>query len=1104
MNGFVKLLDESQEWNQLVSAFTEKNTPVSVTGVDTAQRIHLSFALMKEISSHGMLFVCGSESAAKRACEDFGFFSDAVTYLPAKELMWHNVDAMGQEITHQRMHALMHIAQSEIVTMSVDSLMSFVVPKNEFERQKKTVSVGDIIELEAFATEMVEKGYERVETIEGSGQFAIRGGIVDVFSPSYDMPFRFELFGDEVDSVREFDVATQISTEKCDSFEIIPCAEREADGSVLTFISEEWLVVLDQPQRIRERAESILWEAGETKKELEAKGDFSLKERKLLNRLEDVLPEVAKHPVLELSVLTHTGALLAPKALCHMSGKILNSYSGNPEFLFSDLEYWKKNQYRTVVLAGSHHRAEELEKELAERTIIAQRSEKLIDLPPRGSITILPGSLSKGFSYPLIQTVIISDKEIFPAERKKRRKMSAADTNQIKSYTELEVGDYVVHRSHGIGKYLGLRKMKAEGVEKDYLQIKYRGEEFLYVPVGQMDSISKYVGGENKEIRLNKLGGMEWNRTKARVKQSVKALAFSLVDLYAMRSQTPGHAFSKDTLWQREFEEKFLYEETEDQLQSIAEMKQDMESSKPMDRLLCGDVGYGKTEVAIRGAFKCVMDGMQVAHLVPTTILAMQHYNTYLQRMKDYPIRVEMLSRFRTPTEQKKILKGLQSGEIDVVIGTHKLLQDDVKFKNLGFLIVDEEQRFGVGHKEKIKNLRKNVDVLTLSATPIPRTLHMSMIGIRDMSVLSQPPEDRYPVATYVMEYDMGVVLDAIRKETARGGQVYYLYNSISGIYRVAEKLSSLMPDLTVAVAHGRMRERELEDIMLRVMQGEVDVLVCTTIIETGLDISNINTIIVENADRMGLSQLYQLRGRVGRSNRRAFAYLTYRRNKVLDEVAEKRLRAICEFTEFGSGIKIAMRDLEIRGAGNVLGPEQHGFMDAVGYDVYCSLLDEAVREAKGLPPVEAKEDTTIDLSVSAYIPEGYIKNSKSRIEMYKRIASITDLQDRYAVEEELEDRYGDPPAETRKLVDISYLRVQATELGLSEIRQADEKIVMKFSPYASPNVRAIFEVIGKRREKIVFSASDGSSLIIDFDEKEEKVIEYVKNFIKDLKDLSK
>ncbi len=1102
MNGLSFLLEESEEFNRIVRALRDGQVPISITGTDSAQRVHLVYSALKTISSQGALFITGSEETAQRACEDFSFFTKKAVYLPSRELIFRNFDAVGRETTHQRMNTLMNLSSSEIVVLSIDSLLSFVVPKSEFDRRHRSISVGDVLSLDELAKELVEDGYERVDTVEGMGQFAIRGGIVDIYSPSADLPHRFELFGDEVDSVREFDPISQISGEKKESFQIIACTEAEANGSLLSYIPDDWHVVLDQPQRIRERADNVIWEANETCRALAEKGDLSLEGKKLLNDYSEIMDALRVHPIISLSVLSHAKEGPKPKTLSHVTGKIINSYGGNPEFLFQDLVAWKKNAYRTIVLSGSRRRGEELQKELEEREITATFTEKLDTFPPRGSVVILPGSVSKGFMYPLINTVVVSDKEIFPAERKKRRKTRPADGKRIQSYTELEIGDFVVHRSHGIGKYIGIRKMTVQGVEKDYLQIKYRGEEFLYVPVGQMDSISKFSGGEGKEVRLNKLGGVEWNNTKARVRQSVKALAFSLVELYAQRSQTKGHAFSEDTLWQREFEETFLYEETEDQLHSIAEMKRDMESSKPMDRLLCGDVGYGKTEVAIRGAFKCVMDSMQVAHLVPTTILAMQHYNTYIERMKDYPIRIEMLSRFRTPAAQKRILKQLQTGEVDIVIGTHKILQDSVKFKNLGLLIVDEEQRFGVGHKEKIKNLKKDVDVLTLSATPIPRTLHMSMVGIRDMSVLTEPPEERYPVETYVMEHDMGIVMEAIRKETPRGGQVYYLHNRIDNIYNVAESLQSLMPELTVRVAHGRMREGELEKIMMEVLEGNVDVLVCTTIIETGLDISNVNTIIIEDADRMGLSQLHQLRGRVGRSNRKAFAYLTYRKNKVLDEISERRLRAICEFTEFGAGFKIAMRDLEIRGAGNLLGPEQHGFIDAVGYDVYCSILDEAIREVQGLPPAETKEDTLVDLSVSAYIPESYIKNGRTRIELYKKIAGIQNIADRYSVEEELEDRFGDPPNEVRRLIDVSFLRVIATECGISEISQSDDRIIFKFSSENPPDIRAVSAVIAKRRrEKILFSASDKPYISCPFYEKEEKALLYVKNILKDLKD---
>ena len=694
-------------------------------------------------------------------------------------------------------------------------------------------------------------------------------------------------------------------------------------------------------------------------------------------------------------------------------------------------------------MAGSLSRAENLAGTLSEKGIKCRFAKENADFR-KGETLILKGSLEKGFEYPDINFTLISEQEIFDAHQK-RSKRKQDSKNRIKSYTDINAGDYVVHRAHGIGKYMGIKKITVSGVTKDYLHIAYRGTDSLYVPVDQMDMLYKYSGSSDKELKLNKLGGAEWDRTKQKVRASTRDMAKRLAELYGEREQTKGFAFSEDTPWQRDFEDTFAYNETEDQIRSIEEVKSDMQRAKPMDRLLCGDVGYGKTEVALRASFKAAADSKQVAYLCPTTILAMQQYETFKSRMKDFPVKIEMLSRFRTLSEQEKILKKLKTGEIDIIIGTHRLLQKDVVFKDLGLLVIDEEQRFGVAHKERLKELKKNVDVLSMSATPIPRTLHMAMVSVRDMSLLETPPENRYPVTTYVLEYNEDVILSAIKKELARGGQVFYLFNRVKGIYRVAQWLKSRLPDANISVGHGKMKEDELEDIMYDMVNGKTDILVCTTIIETGLDIPNANTIIVENADRMGLSQMYQLRGRVGRSQRNAYAYFTYKKDELLTETAERRLSAIKEFTEFGSGFKIAMRDLEIRGAGDILGAEQHGHIDSVGYDMYCKILAESVRRMQGLPE-KTEITTSIDLAIDAYIPEKYIKSTNLRIDAYKRISAIETQDDEKDVIDELIDRFGEPPKPVRNLIEIALIKAMANNIGITEITQKGTGVSFTFS----------------------------------------------------------
>jgi len=757
------------------------------------------------------------------------------------------------------------------------------------------------------------------------------------------------------------------------------------------------------------------------------------------------------------------------KAIFNFTTKTTVGFHGKVEYLYDDLAAWRRDGATVVILAGNRARGENLAGVLNDKGIACRFVTGVPEFE-KGEVIVARGELRKGFEYPQIGFVLISDQEIFENSRKKRAR-KIENTNRIKSYTDINVGDYVVHQTHGIGQYAGIQKMVVGGVTKDYLKIQYQGTDSLYVPVDQMDMLYKYVGSTEKQLKLNKLGGTDWTKTKAKVKNSTKDMAKQLVALYAEREKTRGFAFSSDTPWQRDFEDTFLYSETDDQLRSIEEVKQDMENIKPMDRLLCGDVGYGKTEVALRAAFKAATDSKQVAYLCPTTILAMQHYDTFVRRMENFPIKIQMLSRFRTPAQQKTILKQLKTGEIDIIIGTHRILQKDLEFKDLGLLIIDEEQRFGVADKERLKEMKKNVDVLSMTATPIPRTLHMAMISVRDMSLLETPPENRYPVQTYVLEQSEAILVDAMKKELSRGGQVFYLYNRVQGIYRTAQWIQKMIPEAAVAVGHGKMKENELEDIMYDMVNGKTDILVCTTIIETGLDIPNANTIIIENADRMGLAQLYQLRGRVGRSNRSAYAYLTYRKDGVLSDTAEKRLRAIKEFTEFGSGFKIAMRDLEIRGAGNILGSEQHGHMDAVGYDMYCKLLKESVDEVRGVRTAENTE-VAIDVDMDAYIPENYIASHGQRIEIYKKIAALENEEDVSEITDELIDRFGDVPQAVSNLIEIAAVKAAARRAWVYEISAKGNKAVLHFTEGAL-QAETVLALIGRFPQNISVGASE-------------------------------
>lgn len=1125
----LNVLKQSAEYMNICDSVQKGITPVSVICSNTAQKAHFIASFMHEREKRALI-VLSSDYEARSLYEDLKFFlGSRVCLFTSKDYIYYEVDSVSRETVYSRLSVLESLVQNNcaIAVTSAEALLQYTVPPQVFSDTVLRFELGAVFSLEKLCEQLIYMGYERCDTVEGVGQFSLRGGILDVFTPNYDAPVRIEFFDDEVDSVRFFDVGTQVSVSKADAVKVIVCREaiytraqcediiaslkkdlksyekKDNEGicarlradiesfsekhyfassdryihriypkiSTILDYFEDAYVFVDEPKTVSQNAKGAEMDLSETLSELMERELVLPKTKCLWAEFKAVVKQMLEMPVITLSSINASSAEFRAAVSYNLLSRSMNSFHGKMDFLKDDLRDYHQKHATVLLLAGASSRAESFSTELNNNDIECVYI-KMPDTFNEGILSVSTGSLSAGFEYPDVRFVLISDREVFQEKKRKSGRNSAPDgANKIRSFTDIQPGDYVVHQAHGIGRYDGIAKLTVDGVTKDYLKVSYQGTDNLYVPVDQLDMLYKYIGGTDKRVKINKLGGTDWNKTKARVKASATELAQYLIRLYGERAQMQGYAYSEDTLWQREFEDGFHYAETPDQLRSIEEVKKDMESPRPMDRLLCGDVGYGKTEVAIRAAFKAVMDSKQVAYLVPTTILAMQHYHTFTQRMQDFPIKVEMLSRFRTPAEQKKILEKVKTGEIDIIIGTHRILQKDLDFKDLGLLIIDEEQRFGVAHKEKLKEIRKNVDVLTLTATPIPRTLHMAMVNIRDMSVITQPPQNRYPVQTYVMEHNEEVLVEAIKKELARGGQVYYLYNRVNGIHTKASHIQSLIPEARVGVGHGKMNEDTLERVMMDFMEGETNVLVCTTIIETGLDISNVNTIIIENADKMGLAQLYQLRGRVGRSNRLAYAYLTYSKSLVMNEVAQKRLSAIREFTEFGSGFKIAMRDLEIRGAGNLLGEQQHGHMDAVGYDMYCKLLKESVDELSGNAP-EVTFETTIDFHVSAHIPESYIRSQETRIDMYKRIAAISDLQDRYAVEEELEDRFGDMPPPVLGVLDVALIKAYAKDLKLTEIAEKTDNVIMRFDA-AAADMKTVLAIVGEYNGKILFSAGE-------------------------------
>ncbi|MBE7039264.1 MAG: transcription-repair coupling factor [Ruminococcaceae bacterium] len=1092
MDFFSNILKKSDEYSFIEECIKQGNFPLQVSGVSGPVSAHLAASLCKNTDSNGVV-IAPSEYDAKKMCSDLEFFYEKnVIFYPSKEIEYYETFAKSNELVNERLSALKRVIYSTdktMLVMSVDALLQFTIDFDSFLDSSMNFSVGDKIKIQDLTEKLSKLGYSREDTVEGKGQFSVRGGIVDVFSPDAENPCRLEFFGDYIDSIRLFDAITQTSIENAEKVTITSACETSTEkkpASVVSYFDKDALIFFSEPMQIAERAEGFCWDINETVKTLLEREVITEPKESYIYDYSAICSVLTKRKFIALSALLQSPKDYKPLVTASFTAGAHSTYTGLNDFFFEDLESWLKKEYTVILPAGNTAKAQRLAESLKERVGSVSILSRDKDADKTGIVYITEGVLRKGFYYPELKLCVISDEELFGRSVKKQKRFKRTDSaSRINSFTDLKPGDYVVHKVHGIGRYAGLDTLTIEGFNKDFLKIEYSGSDVLYVSCDNLELIQKYIGKDGT-LRLNKMGGADFARQKSRVKESTKELAEELIKLYSARQYQKGFAFSPDTNWQTEFEARFPYDETDDQLTSIEEVKRDMESERPMDRLLCGDVGYGKTEVALRAAFKAVMDSKQVAFLAPTTVLTMQHYNTFISRMKDYPIKIGLLSRFKTPSEQKKILKQLKNGEIDIIIGTHRLLGNDVEFHDLGLLVVDEEQRFGVKHKERIKGMKNNVDVLTLSATPIPRTLHMSMINIKDMSTLSAPPEDRYPVSTVVTEYNEGVVIDAIKKELSRGGQVYYLHNRVNSLPSIVRHLSGALDDAKVQYAHGQMDEGELEEIMMDMLEGNIDVLVCTTIIETGLDIPNVNTIIIDDADRLGLSQLYQLRGRVGRTNRRAFAYLLYKKDKALKEEAVKRLSAIKEFTEFGSGFKIAMRDLEIRGAGNILGAKQHGHMDSVGYDMYCQILAESIGELSG-EPVKEEEPITVDLPVEAHIPPTYIKNHTARLEIYKKIAQVSSEEDFLDISDEITDRFGDMPKSVISLLDIALIKVLCSEVGLKEVSQKNDRIFFYFS--GEVDFEVVSHLIAKYKGRILLSAGNLPYFTLNANSDEKKAL---------------
>lgn len=1114
MQALLSPLGELADYQELLRERDKGCGLIQISGCVNSQKNHMMFALGDGCEYRVIAF--SSEERAKKAVEEYRLFTDNVYLYPARDLLFYYADIKGNLLTDRRMEvlrAIMEKKQGEEITVitTMDAFLDGLASKKEIENTRVLLSGGDCIDLSGLEQKLTQMKYERTVQIESPGQFAVRGGIIDVFPLTEELPVRIELWDDEIDSIRSFDVESQRSVENLEKITIYPASENWKDGlETVSFLEyfpvERTVLFFDEPKRLQEMAEeteSEYFRSRENRENDEYSEDYV---RLTVYQTKDVIGKINSYRGIAVTTLESRCGLFKVRKTYSIQAKGVNPYNNSFELLTRDLKQLKRNGYRVVLLSVSRTRAKRLAEDLRDYDLSSYYSEDMERKVNPGEIMVSCGYVSEGYEYPMLKFMVISETDIF-GQKKKKKKRRRYEGQKIRDFAELKPGDYVVHENHGIGIYKGIEKIETDKIIRDYLKISYADNGVLYIPVAQMDLIQKYAGSDAKKPRLNKLGSIQWGRTKNQVRKAVRAVAEDLVRLYAARQQADGFVYGPDTVWQKEFEEMFPFEETEDQIQAIEDTKRDMESRKIMDRLICGDVGYGKTEIAIRAAFKAVQEGKQVVYLVPTTILAQQHYNTFVQRLREFPVRIDLMCRFRSSSQQKKTAEDLKKGLVDIVIGTHRVLSSDVGFRDLGLLIIDEEQRFGVTHKEKIKKLRENVDVLTLTATPIPRTLHMSLIGIRDMSVLEEAPQDRMPIQTYVMEYNDEVVREAIERELARGGQVYYVYNRVNDIADVAGRIGRLLPDVNVAYAHGQMREHQLENIMYDFINGDIDVLVSTTIIETGLDIPNANTMIIQDADCFGLSQLYQLRGRVGRSNRMAYAFLLYKRDKLLKEVAEKRLSAIREFTELGSGIKIAMRDLEIRGAGNLLGEAQSGHMESVGYDLYCKMLNEAVLQLKGGKEAEIFQ-TSMDINTDAYIPDSYIRNENQKLDIYKRIAAIENEEDMDDMTEELLDRFGDIPKNVQQLLRVAALKNLAHSAYVTSVEQKGDTIRFVMYEKAKIDPARIPQMLLSYGKDLVFRTEDPPFFLYRKAGRSGKdirdhILDVVKRVLDDIKSLS-
>ena len=1109
MELLLKKLLEIPEANSLATAVEGNGCPAAVTGLASVHKAQMAAALALR-TGKPLVMVCTDEGEANRLAGDLEtLLGISALRLYARELFIRPGAVASRQWEMARIGALYALAKGEgrLVVCTAEGLLQKTAPAQRLLDSALTLEIGGRWDLSELPLRLVAAGYTRCDQVEGVGQFALRGGILDVFSPLMEEPVRCEFFDDEIDSLGSFDTTTQRRTKNLDAALVLPAAELPGDtppASAFNCLPADALICLCETSRITERVKNVLFQAKEDTESLLAAGEPNGDLMRLLLSQNEWLSQLERFSVCMMEALPTSRYPLNPRTLLTISAKQLSAYGGSLDAAAGDLEHYRSAGFAALLLCGNPTRAKNLQRMLQERDIPAALDFDGKALPQPGEVRLTVGALSAGAEYPQLSLAILTEGQLTAAASGKapaRRAVKKDSRQKLLSYTDLTPGDLVVHAHHGIGRFEGMRKMPVDGVEKDYIKIAYAGGDSLYVPATQLDLVSKYIGGGGEDsqrpAKLNKLGGADWTKQKARAKAAAKDLAKGLIALYAERQRRPGFAFSPDSPWQREFEEAFDYAETDDQLRCVEEIKKDMERPVPMDRLLCGDVGYGKTEVALRAVMKCVLDGKQAAILVPTTVLAQQHFNTAVNRFRSFPVEIRVLSRFQTPGQARQILSDLRTGRIDLLIGTHKLLQKDIQFKDLGLLIVDEEQRFGVSHKEKLKEMARQVDVLTLSATPIPRTLNMALSGIRDMSTLEEPPHNRQPVQTYVVEHSWPMLADAMRREIDRGGQVYYLHNRVESIDLTASRIQKLLgEDVKVVVGHGKMSEQQLSSVMEQMVEGEAQVLVCTTIIETGIDIANVNTLIIEDADKMGLSQLHQLRGRIGRSARRAYAYLTYRPGKVLTEIAAKRLTAIKEYVEFGSGFKIAMRDLEIRGAGNLLGPEQSGYMMSVGYDMYLHLLEDAVLEEQGGKKAVATE-CAADLTVNANIPDRYVPSAEQRMDLYRRIAAIRSQENAADLIDELMDRYGDPPKSVYTLLDVALLRSSAARAGISDISQRGDKLRFLIADFA---VEAIAKVCAmpKYRQRLNLAAGEKPALTLTLRPKE-PVLEAALTLVEDL-----